>query len=152
MSAPTSKPGSLTLRAASAADLLTPNLISIRGTATVREALDLLIDRGIHALPVIDEAGHPQGVVSGSDILIHERNRPQGTTAGADGGSEITQRDEAKVADIMTPAIFSVQSDATAAQVVEQMSSLNVYRLFVVDQAGVLIGVISALDIIRHLK
>jgi predicted transcriptional regulator len=29
---------------------------------------------------------------------------------------------------------------------------LKVHRLFVVDRAGVLIGVISALDVLRHLR
>jgi predicted transcriptional regulator len=32
------------------------------------------------------------------------------------------------------------------------MLGLKVHRLFVVDAAGVLVGVISALDVLRHLQ
>jgi CBS domain-containing protein len=32
------------------------------------------------------------------------------------------------------------------------MVGLKVHRLFVVDQSGLLIGVISALDVLRHLR
>jgi CBS domain-containing protein len=36
-------------------------------------------------------------------------------------------------------------------QVAEQMVALNVHRLFVVDRANIVVGVISALDMLRHL-
>jgi CBS-domain-containing membrane protein len=38
-----------------------------------------------------------------------------------------------------------------AAKVVEQMLALHVHHLFVVDADGVLTGVISTLDVLRHL-
>jgi CBS domain-containing protein len=56
-----------------AKDLMKPNPVSIRCDAGIREALELLTDRGFGAAPVIDEAGRPIGVVSRTDILIHER-------------------------------------------------------------------------------
>jgi CBS domain-containing protein len=51
----------------------------------------------------------------------------------------------------MTPAVFSVREDTSADSVVEQMLALNVHHLFVVDDAGVVVGVISPLDIVRQL-
>jgi L-alanine-DL-glutamate epimerase-like enolase superfamily enzyme len=36
-------------------------------------------------------------------------------------------------------------------RIVEEMRDLNVHRLFVVDENRVLVGVITALDVIRHL-
>jgi CBS domain-containing protein len=52
----------------------------------------------------------------------------------------------------MTPAVFSVTPDAPAARVVGDMLDLKVHRLFVVDRDGVLVGVISALDVLRFLS
>ena len=52
----------------------------------------------------------------------------------------------------MTPAVFSVRVDATVKQVVEQMTALNVHRLFVSDEGGVVVGVISPMDVLRHLR
>ena len=51
----------------------------------------------------------------------------------------------------MTPAVFAVSPDAPARRVVEEMLALRVHRLFVVDQSGFLVGVISAMDILRNL-
>jgi CBS domain-containing protein len=45
-----------------------------------------------------------------------------------------------------------VALDTPASSVVEQMRELNVHRLFVVDEDGVMVGVITAMDIIRHLR
>jgi CBS domain-containing protein len=52
---------------------MTPNPVSIREGATVREAVELLTGRGISGGPVIDEAGRPVGVLSRADILVHDR-------------------------------------------------------------------------------
>ena len=64
-----------TLNAEIAADLMTPNPVSVSDEATIREAVALLTDRGISAAPVIDEAGRPVGVLSRADVLVHDREK-----------------------------------------------------------------------------
>jgi CBS domain-containing protein len=140
--------GPLVLDAATAADLMGPNIVSIQADATVAEAVELLIAKGFSAAPVIDETGRAVGVLSRSDLLVHDRERTRGTAA--DGPS-----DEDKgvcVCDLMTPVVFSVPPDAPAARVVADMLALKVHRLFVSDAGGVLLGVISALDVLEHLR
>jgi len=66
-------PPRLALHAETAADLMTANPVSVREDATLREALGLLIDKGYSAAPVIDRAGRPVGVLSRSDLLVHDR-------------------------------------------------------------------------------
>jgi CBS domain-containing protein len=130
----------LSLWADTAADLMTTNPVSIREHATVQQAVALLIDKGHHAAPVIDEAGRPVGVLSVSDLLAHTHEN-----AGDASGQALAR-------DLMTPAVFAVAPDASAAKVVADMLALNVHRLFVVDATGTLIGVITALDVLRHLR
>jgi CBS domain-containing protein len=48
--------------------------------------------------------------------------------------------------------VFSVAPDTPAAKVVSEMLALRVHRLFVVDGDGVLVGVISALDVMKRLR
>jgi CBS domain-containing protein len=139
----------LRLEAETAADLMTSNPVSVREDATVPEVTALLTDKGICAAPVIDDAGRPVGVVSQSDILIHERESakcPEPVTAEGPG----READRMQVGEIMTPVVFSVGPETPAAKVVEELRSLRVRRLFVVDAAGVLVGVISTHDILRH--
>jgi CBS domain-containing protein len=125
----------LVLRPCTAAELMTPNPLSVSRTATVAEAAAFLTRRGISAAPVIDEAGRPLGVVSRSDILARS---PAAATCLA-------------VHTAMTPAVFSVRPNTPSAEVVETMMGLGVRRLFVVDGGGVLVGVISAIDVLRKL-
>ena len=49
----------LTLMAETAADLMTPNPVSIRADASLKEAVAFLVDKHISGVPVIDEAGRP---------------------------------------------------------------------------------------------
>jgi CBS domain-containing protein len=142
----------LILRTATAAELMATNLVSIRADATVPEAVALLTGKGISAVPVIDEAGRAVGVLSRADLLIHEReqlaaHRP----AAADNRTDARGTDPARVRDLMTPVVLSITPQASAARVVEEMLALNVHRLFVVDRGGVLVGVISSLDVLRQL-
>ena len=157
----------LTLNAETAADLMTPNPVSVSDTATVREGIAVLADRGFSAAPVIDKTGRPVGVLSQSDILIHDREKVEYATAvpeyyaksdlttelggGLGAGFQVEKPDSTQVRDIMTPLVFSVPPDAPPRRVVEDMVGWNVHRLFVVDESGVLVGVISALDVLRRL-
>ena len=60
--------------------------------------------------------------------------------------------DQTGVKEIMTPVVFSVAPDTPVRRVVEEMLALKVHRLFVVDGGGVLVGVVSATDILKHLE
>jgi CBS domain-containing protein len=127
-----------------ARDLMTGNPVSIESTATVPEVLAFLTDTGYSAAPVIDEAGQPIGVVSRTDVVVYERSRTSSTAA--------LEEKSIRARDIMTPAVFSVAPETPAADVIGQMVDLNVHRLFVVDRPGIIIGVISALDLLRQLR
>ena len=146
----------LALWAESAADLMMSNPMSIRADATVREAVEALTDHGFSAAPVIDEAGRPLGVVSRADILVHDREKAAGQGAAPgerpEPGSPAGALDTTRVRDIMTPAVFSVRPVTPAASVVEQMVELKVHRLYVVEEDGTLVGVITTLDVLRHLR
>jgi CBS domain-containing protein len=153
----------LVLWGETAADLMMSNPMSIRDYVTVHEAAAALADHGYSAAPVIDKAGRPVGVLSRTDIFAHDREtsghvpssseRADRTSANRFGaGFHVEEVDETRVRDIMTPAIFSVAPDTCASKVVEDMLALKVHRLFVVDADGILVGTISALDLVRHLR
>jgi CBS domain-containing protein len=158
----------LVLDAQTAADLMTPNPHSIGADATVKEATAFLTDKGFSAAPVIDDAGRPVGVLSRSDILVHDREKVEYVPAVPEyyertdltkrsgvslrNGFQVENVDRARVRDIMTPVVFSVIPEAPVRRVVEEMLALKVHRLFVVGRDGILVGVISALDVLRHLS
>lgn len=130
----------ITLLADTAADLMTAGPVSLQDTATAADAAAFLTARGFGAAVVIDPAGHPVGVVTKTDLLVHARGRAAGLEA-----------DRTAVKGLMTPAVFSVKADTPARSVVEQFLALNVHHLFVTDAAGVLVGVISPVDVLKKL-
>jgi|SRR6516165_7054373 CBS domain-containing protein len=153
----------LLLWAETAQDLMVANPISIHANAVVQEAIAFLIDKGFSAAPVIDEAGKPIGVLSRTDILVHDRTRTGShipdfyARADLSGdrvpkGFQVENVDRTRVRDLMTPMVLSVSPQTPAAKVVSEMLALKVHRLFVVGEGGVLVGVISALDILKHLR
>jgi CBS domain-containing protein len=156
----------LTLEADTAEDLMSANPISLRKDANVHEAIALLTDRNFDAAPVIDENGRPVGVVTVTDILVHDREYVRYLKTGdmtprsdievfrdvlpEDFGIEVVDR--TSVDEIMTPAVFTVDAATSAREVVRKMLELKVHHLFVADGDGVLVGVISSCDILRRLS
>lgn len=128
------------LRAETARDLMTPGPYSLADTDTVEQAAAFLTERGFGAAVVIDQAGHPLGVVTKTDLLVHVRELSAG--GKTEPGTAL---------DVMTPAVFSVREETPARSVVEQLVALNVHHLFVTDKAGVVVGVISPFDVIKRL-
>jgi len=152
----------MALPACTAGELMTPNPLSLRDDLTLREAITFLVDRNISGAAVIDEAGRPVGVLTQTDVLIHDREEVEhidppeveyGTPLPRSwwDSFQVERVDTTLVRDLMTPAVFCVAMDTPARNVVVQMRELNVHRLFVVDEVGVLVGIITAMDIVRHL-
>jgi CBS-domain-containing membrane protein len=133
-------PAPITLLAETAADIMTAGPVSLEATATVAEAAQFLTARGFGAAVVIDAAGHAIGVVTKTDLLIHARGQARGL-----------EGDATEVRGVMTPAVFSVRTDAAARSVIDQLLALNVHHLFVTDASGVVVGVISPVDVLRKL-
>jgi CBS domain-containing protein len=147
---------------------MTPNPVSIGADATVKEAAAFFVEKGFSAAPVIDEAGRPIGVVSQSDIVVHDREKVEYVSANPDyyeradlsrrspnalpAGFEVVDADRTQVRDIMIPVVFSVAPETPAHKVIEDMLGQKVHRLFVVGGDGVLVGIISTVDMLRHLR
>jgi len=135
-----------------ATELMTPNPGSLREDASVRDAVRFLTDKGYSAAPVINDAGRPVGVLSRADILVHDRETAEFLTPAPGEPKLPPPVDKARVRDIMSPFVLVVDPDTHADAVAREMVAFRVHRLFVVDGNGVLIGVISALDLLRHMQ
>lgn len=125
-----------------AAQIMTPNPVSIGKDTTIKEVAAFLTKRGFSAAPVIDAAGRFVGVVSGADIVRHVR----------DDSADVGRNPYATVRDIMSRDVLFVRPDTPLATVIDILLEQKVRRLFVVDNDGVLIGVISIFDVLRRVS
>lgn len=140
-------------------DLMNQPPISLLAKSSIPEALEFFTLRGFHAAPVIDTAGRPVGVISVTDLLRHDLDRGShpcheselSSNEPIPDGFSVEDVDTARVEDIMTNTIFSLSPGAKLPEIVKKMLDLNVHQLYVVNQEGLLVGVLSTSDIMRVL-
>jgi CBS domain-containing protein len=147
-----------------ARDVMTRDIVSIAGTATVRELVALLQEHEISGAPVVDGKGRVVGVVTLNDIapLAGDRQAVAPERADPDfyvhGWEDKLNPDELRqlhvedegltVGDIMTPRVYTVAADAPIAEVARTMVEGHVHRMLVAD-GGQLVGLVSTFDILR---
>lgn len=124
------------------ADLMTWDPRSIRADATIRETINFLADKGTAAAPVINEAGRPIGVLSLSDLV----------TAIRDHGVEEETLFNMQVSEFMTPFVFFVNADTPVHSVVGDLLDCKIRQMYVADDEGVLVGVLSTVDLLRDFR
>jgi CBS domain-containing protein len=119
------------------AELMRTNLKTVAAEATVADAVCLLADARVSALPVLDRFGRAVGVLTTRDVLEAER----------DTGDRNHLLQDTLVLEIMTPWAATIGPDLDVQDAARQMLYLDVQRLFVEDE-GALVGVISQTDIV----
>lgn len=108
-------------------EIINPELLSLRADTKSEDALDLLLAYGISAVPVLDDANTPIGVVSLRD-LVRKDSGPR----------------------ISTPAL-SITADTTVEEAARVMAEKDKHHLVVVGGDGRAVGFVSSLDIVRAL-
>jgi acetoin utilization protein AcuB len=129
-----------------ARELMTPTPVTATPMTTVRSAVELLHTLDIRHLPIVDEDGELVGMISDRDLRMVTLPFFVGDDAGA---SRVAL--DARVASIMSGDVLSVEVEADAAEVVDLMLDFKIGAIPVVDDKGVLVGIISYIDILRAL-
>jgi len=122
------------------AEIMHTSLTTISTDATVANAVAVLAERAVSALPVLDRQGRAVGVCSTRDVLLAERRCTE--PAARQNLFERTL-----VLEIMTPWPTTARPDEDVRSVAQRMLDGKVQRLFVEDR-GALVGVISQTDIV----
>jgi CBS domain-containing protein len=149
------------MRPITASDLMNPEVLTVRDDITVRELASFLIENEISGAPVADAEGRLVGVVSLVDIATvasgERRTRVDGSGFfGPDWDDALDEedmedlpsdQDGLRVADIMTPEIFSVPEDATVSQIASLMLKGHLHRLLVTREDRA-IGIITTSDLL----
>ncbi|MGW1838120.1 CBS domain-containing protein [Streptomyces sp. BBFR2] len=121
------------MRHRSVADLMTPGAVAVQPGTAFGEIARLLDEYDISAVPVVDEAGRTLGVVSEADLLRRHIDRTPSNTAGS----------------LMTSPAVVARPRWSAIRAARLMDEKGVKRLPVVDDEGLLIGVLSRGDLVQ---
>jgi len=122
-------------------DLMQKDLKVVTPDATIADAIVVLSEAHVSAVPVVNRRDLLVGVLSTTDVL-----NAAAETAGAEERERLFA--ETQVSEIMTPRPATIAPHADIKEAAQQMLYLEVHRLFV-EEEGVLSGVISQTDIVR---
>ena len=141
-----------------ASDVMTRNVISVPPDATVADAVELMLERGISGLLVVDATGTLTGIVTEGDLLRRdelgtERRRSWWLRLIASPGrqaADFTRTHGRRVADVMTHDVVSVDAGAPLEEIVALMEEHRIKRVPVLEGDRV-VGVVSRADLLRAL-
>lgn len=123
--------------------------VAVESDASALEALDLMLDRGIRHLPVLNADRRLVGVVSADDLRaalpfsVHLDTPP-------DPGERALAL-EWSVADVMTHAPETIDEEARLSTAAQRMATLRIGCLPVIDGDGGLAGILTETDVLHAL-
>lgn len=117
---------------ASVRTFMNPTLVYLREGDRSKIALKPILEFGITAVPVLDDAHKPIGVVSLRDIVGPSEQR-------------VPSREQ------MSEPALTIAIDATILDAAHALARANVHHLVVVDANGCAAGMLSSLDVVRAL-
>ena len=125
-------------------DLMSQTIITLRDTATVLQAWQVLSEKSVGQAPVVDAAGHLVGLLTRADLLKPER-LPSPASHALAWSALMLQN----VTTIMWTPVPSVAPDSDIRRVASVLLDTGLPGLPVVDETGLVIGFISRSDILR---
>lgn len=137
-------------------EIMVKNVTSISPETAASEALDLLENKQISGLPVIDKEGKLVGMFTEKDILsymlpsyiekvgrfIYEEN-PKSTKR------KFMELSKIKVSQIMRKDVVTTSEDTTICEVARIMLTQKARRIPVIDKVGKVLGIVARCDILK---
>ncbi|MFE0590700.1 CBS domain-containing protein [Micromonospora echinospora] len=138
-------------------DVMTVDVVTVDGQTPYREVVDLLVRRGISAVPVVDGFRRVRGVVSEADLLhkVERAGRPDERRIfeGRRRRDARVKADAMVAEELMTAPAVTTHPGASLPAAARLMDREQVKRLPVLDDLGRLVGIVTRADLLRvHLR
>lgn len=113
-------------------EIMAHDIVCARADLSLHAVTELLVRYHIGCIPIVDERGHPIGIITKLDLV--ERT-PKMARAG----------------DVMMPLAITLNQHATIAHAAAVMSAEDFHHVMIVATDHTLLGVVSTMDIARWL-
>ena len=141
-----------------AAEVMTQSPVTVRRTASILDAIRLMLEQQISGLPVVDDEGGLAGVLTEGDLLRRAEIGTERRTSkwlsilrGPHREAEDYVRTHGRrVDEVMTTAVVSVTEDASLETIASMMEKKRIKRVPVVNGSR-LVGIVSRADLMRVL-
>ncbi|GIW21846.1 MAG: hypothetical protein KatS3mg068_0853 [Candidatus Sericytochromatia bacterium] len=125
----------------------------------------LIIEKNINSLPVVNQNNNLLGLVSKTDLIkllhsnteslyhiINAYEKDSRSLALSDLMNELSfvkNLEEKEVKDIMKTFVFSAKENSTIENVSKEMYKNRIHQVYIVNNEGVLVGLISSMDLLK---
>ncbi len=143
-----------------ARDIMTEDVITIQPNAPIRDLAKNFIEHNISGVPVVDENGRVLGIATESDLIFHSKRLkvPPFLTildsfifldSPEKMERELRKIAAASVSDVYTSPPVTITPDTPLDEIASVMTEKQVHTLPVLDDTGMMIGIVGKKDIIR---
>jgi len=112
--------------------IITKNVVSVKTSAKISDAIELMKEKNLGGLPVVDEENHVRAIITERDIANLLANRISGV----------------KVAQLMSERVVTALPKTTIFEAEKTMTTQGFRRLPIISD-GKVIGIITTMDVIR---
>ncbi len=144
-----------------AKDIMTTDVVTVDPKTSVKEAANIMSEKGISGLPVVQN-GELVGIVTENDLIIKDKKLHFPEYINVIGGiiylesykkfrEEFKKFTAVNVEELMTKDVITVSPDDSIEDIATIMHQENVNRLPVVDNSGQLIGIVTRANIVKHI-
>jgi CBS domain-containing protein len=120
------------------ARLMSTDIVTVRPDTLVEEAAQLMLDREISSLVVVNERGHLEGIVTTTDFVdIVARSQPKAETT---------------VERYMSTDVTTTTAQASIVDVADEMVDRDIHHMPVVDDEAGVIGMLSTADLTGYIS
>ena len=126
---------------------MSPQVISIPPTMGIREAFFKMKENSIRHLPIVDEDNRLIGIISEREL-----RRPNWVDEAEDVAHVYYLDNSMLVSDVMITNVQVIHTYDTLNKAVSLLLDNNIGAAPVLDKIGNLVGMLSAIDLLRALK
>jgi CBS domain-containing protein len=136
--------------------IMTRSVITVTPEATIVEAANIMLQKHVSGLPVVDAAGKLVGVVSEGDFIRRSEigtQRKRGRwlrfiLGPGKSASDFVHEHGRKVCEVMTKSPLTITEDTALEEIVELMEKNNVKRLPVI-RGDKVVGIVSRANLLQ---
>lgn len=139
------------------ADIMTRDVVTLDAGGTVHEALTLMGENRVSALPVVDSQGHCVGILSTTDLVdltrdvdddLYQLDLIDATSRRFLIDKLAHSLGNEKFDTFMSETLTTVSPSSTIATATRRILQAGVHHLPVIDEQQQLVGIVSSLDIL----
>ena len=141
-----------------AGEVMQREVVSVHPDTPIATVVEMLITRGVKAVPVVDSNSWVVGMITGGDLLeraglslrlsLQQHVDPRivrDEIAALTAGGKVA-------ADVMTADVTTIDEQTPLREATRLMTQQRIKRLPVIDRHGRLCGILSRADVLRHMN